>query len=348
VTGDLRPADELAPADRCEAAPSPLDEPPRQPRARRLRIALAWAVGLLLLVWVTRGVDLRRLAGSLRPAPWWAWAVAAAGLLCSYVLRALRIHAELGRRHPVSVADCLEVMLIHNAAVNLLPMRGGEAAYPWLVHRRMGVPVSHAVASLVWMRVQDALVLGLASIALWPGLGPGLRLAAGVALAGGIALGLRLLERAALRAGTREPRLAPLRAASRALQALALAPRHGWRGWAFCVSSWTLKLAVLATLLAGLSGLPGPAASTGVLGGELAGVLPVQGPAGFGTYEAGVWAGASLRGHSALQIAAPAIAVHLVSLAMAVASGAVAYAVSQRRGAASRSAGGMPDGAGSR
>ena len=124
-----------------------------------------------LLAWVTRGVDLERFASSLRPAPWWAWTAAAAGLALSYLLRALRIHAELGARHAVTVAQCLEVMLVHNAAVNLLPMRGGEAAYPWLAHRRLGVPVSQGIASLVWMRVQDALVLGLAVIALFPGLG---------------------------------------------------------------------------------------------------------------------------------------------------------------------------------
>jgi uncharacterized membrane protein YbhN (UPF0104 family) len=323
-----------------------VSEPPAavtRPRARVLRLALAWAVGLALLAWITRGVDFARLASSLRPAPWWAWVAAVAGLAGSYLLRALRIHAELGARQTVTVAQCLEVMLVHNAAVNLLPMRGGEAAYPWLVHRRLGVPVSHAIASLVWMRVQDALVLGLAVIALFPGIGVALRLAAAAALAVAVAVALRVLERAAMRAGAREPRLKLLRAATGALQALALAPRHGIAGWVFCIASWTLKLLVLATLLAGLSGLPASAAATGVLGGELAGVLPLQGPAGFGTYEAGVWAGASLRGHSALEIAAPAIAVHLLSLALAVASGLIAHAVSQRRGATHRTAGGAPD-----
>ncbi|ABS28375.1 lysylphosphatidylglycerol synthase transmembrane domain-containing protein [Anaeromyxobacter sp. Fw109-5] len=333
--------------DRAAAEPPPPGVPagptvaPAAGKVRRRlgRVALAWTLGIALLAWVTRGVEWGRLSSSLRAAPSWTWAAAVLGLAGSYLLRALRIHAELGKRHGASVGQCLEVMLVHNAAVNLLPMRGGEAAYPWLVHRRLGVPVSHAVASLVWMRVQDALVLGLAVIALWPGLAAPLRLGAALLLAGAIALGLRVLERAALRAGARDPRLGVIRAATGALQALALAPRHGWAGWAFCVGSWTLKLLVLAALLAGLSALPAPAARTGVLGGELAGVLPLQGPAGFGTYEAGVWAGASLRGHSALEIAAPAIAVHLLSLATAVASGALAYAASQRRGASPRTAG---------
>ena len=58
-------------------------------------------------------------------------------------------------------------------------------------------------------------------------------------------------------------------------------------------------------------------AVAGALGGELAGILPIQGPAGFGTYEAGVWAGASLHGGPSLRVAAPAVAVHLFSLATA-------------------------------
>ncbi|HEX9307695.1 MAG TPA: hypothetical protein VF894_09410, partial [Anaeromyxobacter sp.] len=70
---------------------------------------------------------------------------------------------------------------------------------------------------------------------------------------------------------------------------------------------------------------------TGALGGELAGVLPVQGPAGLGTYEAGVWAGAALRGRTAAEIAPPALAVHLVSFGTAIAAGAIAHAVSRRR-----------------
>ncbi len=71
-------------------------------------------------------------------------------------------------------------------------------------------------------------------------------------------------------------------------------------------------------------------AVAGALVGELAGVLPIQGPANFGTYEAGVWAGASLYGGPSLKVAAPAVALHLFSLATAVIAGAIAYALSPR------------------
>jgi uncharacterized membrane protein YbhN (UPF0104 family) len=301
----------------------------RRPGASAIaRVALAWAVGLGLLAWLVRDVGWQRLAASVRIAPWWAWAVTVLGLLGSYLLRALRIHAELSSRHRLTVAQCLEVMVLHNAAVNLLPMRGGEAAYPWLVNRRFGVSLAHGTASLVWMRVQDALVLALLALAVWPGIPTAPRALAAAGLVFAVAGGLRALQRVP---PTRAGGARVLRAVHGAVQALSLAPRHGWAGWAYCGSSWTLKLLVLGGLLAKLSGISGMAPTTGALGGELSGVLPLQGPANFGTYETGVWVGVSLRGPAPRELVAAAVAVHLVSLATAVASGLAAYAISQRR-----------------
>jgi uncharacterized membrane protein YbhN (UPF0104 family) len=317
------------------------------------RVLAATALGVALLAWLTRGVDWTRLGDSLRPVPWWTWGAAALGLVASYALRALRIQAELGRRRRLGLRACLEVMLVHNAAVNVVPMRGGEAAYPWLLHRRLGVPVAEAVASLVWMRVQDVIVLAFLAAALWPGLAPLLRLAAAGGLAAAVLGALRLLARAAAsgrgvhgvplphrgkgQEGTVAASTSERGRIRRAIDALALAPRHGWRGWVFCAGSWSVKLLALGGLLAVLSSLAPREGVTGALGGELAGALPLQGPAGLGTYEAGVWAGAALRGRTAAEIAAPALAVHLLSFATAIAAGLVAHAVSRRRPSASPS-----------
>jgi hypothetical protein len=326
-------------------ATTPPDVPTRSPRARRvalLRGALAWAVGAALLAWLASGVPLRELARAVTPPPAGLVAATIAGLLGSYLLRALRMRAELGKRHAVALRDVLPVMLLHNAAVNVLPLRGGEAAYPLLVHRRLGVPLGQAVASLVWMRVQDLLLLALLALALWPGLPLPLRLAGAALAAGGTALGLRLLDR--LAAPGRAPPRGRISCGIRgAAEALALAPRHGVAGWVFAAGNWTVKLAALGALLAALAGLEPAAALRGALGGELAGVLPVQGPAGLGTYEAGVWAGAALRGDAGRALAAPALLVHLLGLATAIASGAAAWTLARPgRGAARRGAPGVP------
>jgi len=301
---------------------------------------LGWVVLLGLLAWLGirlgRGhVSLGELIGSVRPPPWWAWALTAAGLGASYLFRGLRIHSELSRRHPVTRGQCLRVMLVHNLAVNLVPMRGGEAAYPLLVNQQLGVPLGQAVASLVWIRTQDMLLLSLMVVLFLPGLPPWAR-AALVAL--GLATTLLLIawvQRFVARRGDAPaPRSGMVRAGLAALQALSDAPRHGVAGWLFGAGSWAVKLLALGLLLSQLGGFPLLDAVTGALGGELAGILPIQGPANFGTYETGVWAGMARYGHTLLDVPAPAVVVHLLSLGCAVLAGVVAYALSLRAGPA--------------
>ncbi len=66
------------------------------------------------------------------------------------------------------------------------------------------------------------------------------------------------------------------------------AARGGAAAWGFAIANWVLKLGIVGMLLASLADLPLGAGFCGALGGELAGVIPLQAPAGVGTYEAGV------------------------------------------------------------
>ena len=67
-----------------------------------------------------------------------------------------------------------------------------------------------------------------------------------------------------------------------------------------------------------------PLGATGALGAELAAILPIQGVAGFGTYEAG--AAAALRAGGVLFEAGlqAALGLHLFMIASAVSAGALA------------------------
>jgi uncharacterized membrane protein YbhN (UPF0104 family) len=285
------------------------------------RQVVAFTLGAGLLAFVAARADWASLGSALARVAAWRWLAAAAGLLASYLLRAGRIHAELGPRWRVPYRRCLGVVLVHNAALNVVPARGGELAYPWLLHRRLQVPVADAVGSLVWLRCQDALTLALLAAALWPGVPAQARWAgAAVVLAAmvGLSRALRALAARASRPG-RSP--SGLRAA---LLAAARAPDHRLAGWAFCLSSWGVKLAAVASLLTALTGLGLPAALSGALGGELAGALPLQGPAGFGTYEVGTWLGAGKGAGGGVQVAVAAGAVHVFSLATALVAGGLA------------------------
>jgi uncharacterized membrane protein YbhN (UPF0104 family) len=149
--------------------------------------------------------------------------------------------------------------------------------------------------------VQDALVLALLSATLWTALAadwPATAALATAALATGIvvAAGVRLTH------------------------------RGSGRGWLCCLGNWVVKLAVIAAMLAAVGALPAAAALRGAVGGEWAGVLPLQAPGGLGSYEAGVWI-ASGSGQAALAtVVGAALLVHALTLGLAGLTGLVAIA----------------------
>jgi hypothetical protein len=85
---------------------------------------------------------------------------------------------------------------------------------------------------------------------------------------------------------------------------------------------------VVAILLSSLLTIPIKAAFQGALGGEWAGLLPLQGPAGLGTYEAGVWLAAGIKDAAvAAQLPAAALLVHVFCLAVSLGAALLAWAV---------------------
>ena len=113
------------------------------------------ALGALLLWLLLRGASVSRWLEALGGVPPMLWVAATLGLLASYALRALRLFVEWQPQvRGIRFVDCLRLMLLHNAAVNVVPMRAGEAGYAWIVHRQWGVPLADAVASLLWLRLQ--------------------------------------------------------------------------------------------------------------------------------------------------------------------------------------------------
>jgi hypothetical protein len=304
------------------------DTAPGSARRSWMRLAIASVLGIGLLAFLLRQVDLGPLKAAFAATPAWVWAFALAGLAASYALRAERLRREWGSwfgadaargRAPGFVA-CLALFLTHNAAIVVLPLRAGEAGYPLLLQRRFGVPLAESLKSLLWLRLQDAAVLG--TLAAWwlPPVEPRVRAAWSVLIIAGWLLVLLLGPRLLSAVQARVP-------AVQRFSAAWLAHRNDRIGWALCAANWLVKLAVFALLLQALAPLDFTAALRGALGGEVASVLPLQGPAGLGTYEAGVWA-AALMGEASIhgpgaQVAAGALALHAFSLAVALAAAAI-------------------------
>lgn len=319
--------------------------PPATPRgavASAAKKGLAWALGLGLLVWLLGRTPLEQAKTALLAPDALTWALTICGLLSSYVLRATRLqvvlnleghtrapHKWLGLR-----TDALRVILMHNAAINLLPMRAGELSFPWLAARELGMPVPRAVACLLWMRVQDVLVLIFLGLMLWPGFSWLMRLSGLGAMVLAwkvIALLIRgWLSRHAHETTEGTSRMGRL--LHRLQQALIEPEHHHPLAWLATLANWSLKLAAGATLLSAVSTAPWGIAWAGALGGELAAIVPLQGPAGFGTYEAGVWAGMAtqLPQHATpltLAVSA-ALALHVCFLLCAVLAGLLATLLS--------------------
>ncbi len=254
-------------------------------------MALAWVFGLGLLGWLLIELPWHTAWAAMQRPSASVWVLVLAALLLSYVIRGARLQVVMGlaseARSVRTVmglrADALRVILMHNAAVNLLPMRAGELSFPWLASRELQMPLPRAVACLIWMRVQDLMVLAWLGLLVWPDLPLSLR-GAGILLLVLAGLGLGWLSSLASRPQARHPRWIKWQSA------LAEPSHHRLAAWALTLANWVIKLSAGACLLAAITGAPWLTAWAGALGGELAAVVPLQGPAGFGTYEAGVWA----------------------------------------------------------
>lgn len=284
------------------------------PWPKRIKLVAAWTFGIALLAWLLHKTPLEQVAASFKEPSPAVWLITLLGLLGSYGLRAARLqvvldldalkpapHRWLGLR-----TDSLRVILMHNAAVNLLPMRAGELSFPWLASRELGMPVGRAIACLLWMRIQDLAVLLLLGLLVWPGLDMAWRVAGlSLAVTGWFSVNW-LLARI-----PDTPQTHSL--LSKIRSALTERSHHHPMAWALTAANWCLKLSAGAGLLSAITHATWTQSWAGALAGELAAVVPLQGPAGFGTYEAGVWAGMAAH----LPSDSPALA-HAVSAALAL------------------------------
>ncbi len=239
----------------------------------------------------------------------------------SYLCRAGRLFSQFERRIALGFLGYLRISLIHNMSVNVIPFRGGEITLP-LMLQRAGLSLTEAIATLIWLRIQDLFVLLMLAAWLWPGLPIVARLAAFLAIILIIFVIRVLVHRGGLpipRTLREHPKLAIwVNGAGQVIDA-------STTSWLWSVSNWIGKLSGLAILLSALTDLTFHVSAGGVLGGELSALLPIQGVAGFGTYEAGVAFLLHLGDANWPQLFAAAFALHCLTLLFAVAAGCFAW-----------------------
>lgn len=285
--------------------------------------AAALLITVGLLAWVVQGAHWHGVAASLQQVSGGELLLAVLAFGASYLLRAGRVHDEFRADTGASFAAILRLTLLHNASINVLPFRSGEATFPLLLNRWFGVPTTRAIVALLWLRIQDAFVVLALAAFVWPGLHPALRavwIGAVIGAAWAIPAWARRHPERDLPAAGLAARVHRVRAA------LAESTQHHGRGWAWTVANWSLKLVAQAWLLGAVLQTSVLTGLSGALGVELAAILPIQGVAGFGTYEAG---GAALLAPHGIAFATglnAALALHLFVIACALAAGGLAAA----------------------
>jgi len=281
------------------------------------------ALTLSLIAWFVSSDQGRAFVDVLMRLDSSALLLAAAGFAVSYFLRALRVWDEFRHEAPGRLGACVRIVLMHNAMVNIVPFRGGEAAFPILLGRLFGVPLGRALASLFWFRLQDAFVVVALAIAVWPGLDIVLRVTGIV----GLCAAAILLPRWARSThrwhehGGLKAKLGKLR------DAFAASTEHARFGWLWTIANWIVKLVAQAWLLAHVLGASLDVGAAGALGAELAAILPIQGVAGFGTYEAGAAAAMTAHGVTLEAGLQAALALHLFVIVCACTAGFFAWLV---------------------
>jgi hypothetical protein len=242
--------------------------------------------------------------------------IVAAVLLLSltYVIRALRIYRYF--RLQSGFGSCLRVLVQHTLLVNILPMRAGEFAFPALMKRYFGMPVHRSLPALLWLRALDLHVLLCIPILVvamtWDSRTS--RIAMVVAVVWVMLLALVFLSSRALASLMIGRDSKFFRLGCCVLAAVPASPRSLLDDWLLTMANWILKLAVFAWIIHMFSSQSYLPSLAGAIGGEVSSMLPIQGFAGFGTYEAGVVAAMRTLGVTTNDALTGAMNLHLFVL----------------------------------
>ena len=138
------------------------------------RIAF-WLLSLMLLLVLVRNSNWQLTYARFFELPATLVFVCVSGWLLSFIFRAIRFSLEWQMQGHVSFFQALHVTFLHNAAVVLVPFRVGELGYPVLVKNLFDVSWQKCIRSLLWLRLQDAVVLLAIAFLMWPSFSPEIR-----------------------------------------------------------------------------------------------------------------------------------------------------------------------------
>jgi glycosyltransferase 2 family protein len=306
------------------------------------RIGAVLIVTALFLVLALWGIDVEHAIAALGETDWW---LVAGGVACYpvvHVLRAGRLGLLLGGGVPFW--RLFSINTVGFLAINVVPLRLGEAVRPWLLAEREGVSWGRAIAAIVLERLLDMLMLllmlfGLAWVVdLPPGgvlvqgvdvvragqIGAGVIVALGSVFGAAIVLAgepaLQLLER--LPQGARIGGLA--RRFREGFVALARDPKQALGGVVYSLAIWAVTVFAVFVTMSGFPGLPATLASAWTTWSiTIAGMAAVPTAGFFGVYEVCCTAALSLWSVDDTLARTFAVVLHLGQFGFIVGLGAV-------------------------
>ena len=270
-------------------------------------------VGLIILVENSFGWHSILSSWQLIPAQ--DLAIAVLLMLVSYAVRAVRFYDFFYRYCRGHFTPLMRITVLHNFFNNLLPMRSGETAFPLLMKQQFNLPYRHSAPALLWLRLLDLyalLILAVVSLQSLLPLSETARwlISGALLLTPLIVLPLQNHVETLLNQhqGDWSDKIAEL------MHALPKSPWPFVRALFWTLINWALKLAVYAWLLQQFLPMPFNQSWIGATAGEFSSVLPINGLAGAGTYEAGVVAGLIPWGLDKSAALAAAVNLHLFVL----------------------------------
>jgi hypothetical protein len=267
-----------------------------------LRIVLPLLVTVAILFFFFRRTSWDELRQTFASLPFWAVGLYAVFSLLGTVVRAARYKLLLGKG--IGPGDLFLITLVQNFSVDILPARTAALGFYAYLIRQRGVILEEGASSFIIAVFYDALALGLMLgtaafffLRSFGGAIPKGPIAAGLVVIVAVSLAFILLARPV--AGLACRTLRRFRSGKIAAVFASIEDyfsRHGnARERAELLGmSFTVKLAKYVSVYVLFAGMTGAGFtwrsfslfSFGIAGAELSSFLPIQGLAGFGTWEA--------------------------------------------------------------
>lgn len=230
-------------------------------------------------------------------------------ILVTHLLRGLRMYhffKNASMHKKMHFTALFYLSQTHNLLNNLLPFRSGEVSFPLLMKNQFGTPLITSTAGLLWLRFLDAHTLGMFALAvilvkyqfaLW-------LITALLALALLVPVLVFVLQ-PYLKTFIQKSMMADIGIISKiasVLQKLLAGLPQSWQmffsTWLLTWLNWLIKIILMGVIVAALlsvqpSDFSGNflAGLAGAVAGEITSILPINAPAGVGTYAGGVYAG---------------------------------------------------------